>query len=103
MTGGLASDANLVFTTDYQSDALNLTVVDGTPAFDPGSISLANGTFGITILGADGQSYEIYATTDFVTWTKLSTDVTSAGQILFMDADAGNFPSRFYRAQLVFP
>jgi hypothetical protein len=55
----------------------------------------------LTMGGTPGQSYAIEASTDFVHWTVLSIETAdSTGVIQILDAQAKNFPQKFYRAVL---
>jgi hypothetical protein len=52
----------------------------------------------ITLSGSVNQSYVIEASLDMHNWTALSTNLTDAnGLLTYVDSDATNFPSRFYR------
>jgi hypothetical protein len=52
----------------------------------------------ITLSGSTNQTYVIEASFDMHNWTSLSTNLTdSNGLFTFVDSDATNYPSRFYR------
>jgi len=52
----------------------------------------------ITLSGSPDQTYVLQASFDMHSWTSLSTNVTDAsGLFTFVDTDAKNYPSRFYR------
>ena len=52
----------------------------------------------ITLSGNTNQTYVIEASFDMHNWTSLSTNLTDAtGLFTFVDSDATNYPSRFYR------
>lgn len=54
----------------------------------------------LTVSGLIGSTYDIEATQDFTTWTVIGTVTLGAsGTVRFVDADAVNFPHRFYRTQ----
>lgn len=62
------------------------------------SQGLSGGQFTLTVSGPAGQAYDIEATEDFVTWTVVGTvTIDASGSQNFTDADAANFPQRFYR------
>jgi hypothetical protein len=44
-----------------------------------------------------GSNYVIQATTDFMDWVNISTNLATSDFLDLMDAEAGNFPWRFYR------
>jgi hypothetical protein len=52
----------------------------------------------ITLSGSTNQTYVIEASLDMHNWTSISTNSTdSNGLFTFVDSDATNYPSRFYR------
>ena len=52
----------------------------------------------ITLSGSPDQTYVLQASADMHTWTSLSTNLTdAAGIFTYVDTDAQNYPSRFYR------
>jgi hypothetical protein len=56
------------------------------------------GQFILTVSGLIGQTYEIEATQDLVTWTVIGTVTLSASSSSdFTDTNAASFPQRFYR------
>ena len=59
---------------------------------------LGPGQFRARVYGVGGATNLVEATTDFSTWTPVSTN--SAGIYDFVDPTAGNFPRRFYRVRL---
>ncbi len=61
----------------------------------------ADGQFLLTVTGAPGQTYAVEATEDFATWIVIGTvTLDDSGTLAFTDADAANFPQRFYRTRL---
>jgi mono/diheme cytochrome c family protein len=56
-----------------------------------------NGTFQLRVSGVSGGNYVLQATTDFVDWTSLATNQATNNVFELFDADASNFPYRFYR------
>ena len=51
--------------------------------------------------GQSGQVVVIEASTNFVNWLPLQTNLTtSLGQFIFADAESSRWPRRFYRARL---
>jgi hypothetical protein len=57
-----------------------------------------NGAFQLQISSVAGQSYVLQGSTDLVSWTSLSTNVAPSNITVLIDANATNFPARFYRA-----
>jgi outer membrane protein assembly factor BamB len=58
---------------------------------------LPDGMFGMTLGTETGLTYRVQATVDFGSWTDLATFVPTNFTSQFIDFDATNFPSRFYR------
>ena len=59
-----------------------------------------NGQFGFNLTGPAGSNAVIYASTNLQTWTPLVTNQMTLGALVFNDAQATNYPQRFYRAKL---
>jgi hypothetical protein len=78
-------------------------VPDPLPANIPNAstISIAlqsDGDPAITLSGSTNQVYVLQASTDMNVWTSISTNLTDAGGLFtYVDTDAKNYPSRFYR------
>jgi len=54
----------------------------------------------LIVRGVDGQGYEIEATEDFDTWTRIGTvTMGEDGYVEFSDAQAARFRTRFYRTR----
>ena len=68
---------------------------------DASTVSIAlqpDGTPAITLSGTPDQTYVLQASFDMHTWTSISTNLTdSNGLFTFVDSDATNYPSRYYR------
>jgi mono/diheme cytochrome c family protein len=58
---------------------------------------ITNGIFQLGISGMTGSNYILQATTDFISWSSISTNVATNDLILLLDPDSTNFPDRFYR------
>jgi hypothetical protein len=53
----------------------------------------------LTVTGQVGRTYNIQASSDFVTWTVIGTVLVPAGgSVNFTDTNAASFSKRFYRA-----
>ncbi len=64
------------------------------------SLVFSNDQFRCTVNGFTGQRVVIQASTDLSHWTPLATNTLSGSTFQFMDTQASNFSSRFYRALL---
>ena len=68
---------------------------------DAGTVSIVaqpDGSMVITLLGSTNQQYVLQASFDMHNWTSVSTNVTDVnGLFTFVDSDAKNYSSRFYR------
>jgi|GEM_PF-474798 len=62
-----------------------------------GAGSYSNGVFTLNISGKAGQMFIIQASTNLSTWTPISTNLATGGQVQFADPGAGTV-RRFYRA-----
>ena len=60
---------------------------------------LANHQFQLGFVGATGSNYVLLATTNFVTWTPVSTNTALASPVQLTDPQATNYLFRFYRAR----
>jgi hypothetical protein len=61
------------------------------------SEGFSNGVFRLQFVGAPGSNYVLQASTNFVNWTPLVTNPATTNILNFIDANAGNYPLRFYR------
>jgi len=89
-------------TTDSVPASVFITV---TPLQDVGISSLGiasapNGQYQLTLSTEPWQSYRIEASTDLIHWTSITSFFGTNSLTQLMDADAQNFPQRFYRAAL---
>ena len=86
----LAPETTLLFTT-------------GTNAPSPAApllkepMRLVNGRFQFKLMGESNRTYAAEATTNFVNWTSLGTNIAFSGTLQFLDTNAPVHPHRFYR------
>jgi len=75
----------------------------GSPVFfnaGAGNLAYAGQQLRLQVGGLNGQGPTVIdATTDFTRWLPVFTNVSASGTVSFIDTNAGNFPSRFYRAR----
>jgi uncharacterized delta-60 repeat protein len=65
------------------------------------NFGVRSGKFGFSTRAFPGQVVVIEATTNFIQWVPLQTNlVANVGKFVFTDSQFGNFPRRFYRARL---
>ncbi len=66
---------------------------------DDSSFGFQTNQFGFTVRALPGQAIVIEATTNFVHWVALQTNlIGSSAQFFFADSLSGTFPRRYYRA-----
>ena len=58
---------------------------------------LANQQFQMGFAGVTGSNYVLQATTNFLTWTPISTNTALTNMFNLVDPGATNYPYRFYR------
>ena len=58
---------------------------------------LTNHQLQLGFVGVPGSNYVLQATTNFTTWTPLTTNTAATNTFNFLDPRATNFPFRFYR------
>ena len=61
------------------------------------SQGFTNNVFQLMFVGSAGSNYILQATTNFVTWTPISTNTALTNRFDFYDVKATNYPYRFYR------
>lgn len=71
------------------------------PTLNVISGAITNGSFGFQFLGYSNLSYQVWASSNLVHWSPLNIAVTGTnGSFQFLDADATNWPKRFYRLSM---
>ena len=84
----------------YAPELLEVTPSTQPPAVDASSITLASGALRFNVIAFPGQNVTVFATTDFADWVPVQSHVFTGTIWEFVDADAGKFARRFYRAVL---
>ena len=75
-----------------------LTVTE--PAKLEPSVTLTNGLVELKVKSWKAFAYGIEASSDLLTWTRLTTPTNLTGTLQFADPDAKNVTRRFYRTRL---
>jgi hypothetical protein len=57
-----------------------------------------NNTFQMPVSGLAGKTYYLQATTNFINWVSLSTNIAPSNSFYLLDSNATSFMYRFYRA-----
>ncbi len=97
LTNSLTLTAN-AFETNFSSSVAASALFGVQPGViltSPGFST--NGTFQFGLSGVMGSNLVLQATTDFISWTSLTTNQATNGLFELFDPDATNFPYRFYR------
>ncbi|MEO5720207.1 MAG: hypothetical protein ABIR71_01900 [Chthoniobacterales bacterium] len=84
----------------YSSQNLVVTPSLQPPAIDRSSLALSGGAMRFQVHAFSGQTVTILATADFSEWVPLQTHTFTGTTWEFVDASAGEFTRRFYRAVL---
>ena len=61
------------------------------------SVNTSDGTFQLRFVGSIGSNYVLQASTDLSSWTPIATNAATTNVLFFVDPNASNYPSRFYR------
>jgi len=68
------------------------------PVFFTAGGYLVSSGFQLELSGVAGKTYVFQATTDFMNWIPVGTNIAATNLVNFLDTGATNFPHRFYRA-----
>jgi len=96
----LATNASIsasTWRTNYNNSVTASALFFVTPVQFASAIFATNRQFQLNFLGAAGSNYVLQATTNFVSWTSLSTNSATTNSFPLFDPKATNFPYRFYR------
>jgi hypothetical protein len=58
-----------------------------------------NDVFQLRFAGSTGSNYVLQATTNLIDWTPIATNTAVTNHFDFYDANATNYPYRFYRVK----
>jgi hypothetical protein len=84
----------------YAQQLLMVTPSVQPPVIDGATLSLSAGAMHFDVYGFPGQQVTIMTSTDLLNWSPLDTHTFTGNIWSFVDAEAGNFARRFYRAAL---
>jgi hypothetical protein len=85
------------YTTATATVTVNVVGATQSPQFDLTGIGWTGAGFQVRFSGASGQQYDVEASEDLRTWTKLATVPITAGVGTYLDAGAVGRPQRYYR------
>jgi len=86
-------------TSQGQNQVINTPTAVSTPASIAMPQVQSDGCMKISLSGGPNQTYMVSASTDMIHWTTISTNLTDAnGLCSFIDLDAKNYSSRYYKA-----
>jgi len=86
----------------FETNFVNSASVSATFTVQPlhfTSEGFSNGMFRLSFAGMTGSNYVLEATTNLTTWTPLVTNAAATNLFDMFDADATNYPHRFYRVR----
>ncbi len=86
-----SSNATLVVLANVVPATLNIV---------SNALQMTASGFNIQLSGPAGSNYVIEASTDLKNWTPIATNAAPTGTVSYIDTQATNYPSRFYRARL---
>jgi hypothetical protein len=84
----------------YAPQPLTVTPSLQPPSIDAASLVLSDGVMHFDVYAFPGQEVTVMGSIDLVNWVPLQTYTFAGTMWEFMDADAGNFGKRFYKAVL---
>ena len=69
------------------------------PLYFTAPVWLPGGQLQLGFFGVPGSNYVLSATTNFIIWTPIATNLAPTNLFNFFDPGASNFTYRFYRVQ----
>ena len=95
--GSNATVTACAFETNYNNSVAASALFLVQPLLFTGPGFFTNQIFQVGFSGVAGSNYVLQATTNFVDWTPLSTNLAASNVFNLFDPYATNFPYRFYR------
>ena len=94
VTSGGNSLSSAVASLTVTNPVINLSAAGG------GTMGLTPAGFTFQFAVPVGVTYVVLASSDFVNWTPIATNVATTATVVFTDAVAANYPSRVYRLMI---
>jgi hypothetical protein len=85
------------FATDYNNSVAVNALFQVQPLYFTAASFLTNQQLQLGFVGVTGSNYVLQATTNFSTWTPISTNSDVTNPFNFFDPKATNYPYRYYR------
>jgi hypothetical protein len=96
LTNNVILTAN-AFETGFDNSVAATALFNAQPLYVTSAGFSPNNEFQLELLGMTGSNYVLQATTNFIDWTPIVTNMATTNLLNLMDGDAGNFQHRFYR------
>lgn len=87
------------FEAGYSQSVAASALFQVQPLYFTSQTILPDGQFQLGFTGVPGSNYVLQATTDFITWTPVATNLAVTNAFILVDPQASNFPYRFYRME----
>jgi hypothetical protein len=85
------------FETNFDNSVAVSALFIVQPLYFTSAAFTTNNVFQLGFMGASGGNYVLQATTNFIDWTPLVTNLATTNVFNLFDSNASNFPYRFYR------
>ena len=92
-----ATIAASAFRTNFNNSVAPSALFFVSPLYFTSAGFLPNKQFQLGFAGVPGSNYVLQATTNFLTWTPVNTNLAVTNVFNLIDSKATNFPYRFYR------
>ena len=103
MQAGAVGNFTVVLKNNWGSTTSSvaaLNLITNRPTIQAPSTPASSGSFGFQLSVPVGATYVVLASTDLVNWSPIYTNVSESTTVTFADAEAANYPKRFYKVQL---
>jgi mono/diheme cytochrome c family protein len=87
------------FELGYYNSVAASAVFQVQPLYFTAESFLAGQQFQLSFSGVAGSNYVLQATTNFVNWTPIATNLALTNVFNLVDPNASNYPDRFYRVR----